>query len=113
MVKGNKQGQDFAPSPLSEGGFHLPCTTTASTAPLPSAQGGGGAPFGGAILAQLLILLAVAVLWAFSAGLWLHQKQPIPLKKHSRRAISLFRKGLDFLERQLRNRSLSVPVDVF
>ncbi len=64
-------------------------------------------------LARLLILLSIAVLWAFSAGLWLHQKQPIPLKKHGRRAISLFRKGLDFLERQLRNRSLRVPVHVF
>lgn len=64
-------------------------------------------------LARLLILLSIAVLWAFSAGLWLHQKQPIPLKKHGRRAISLFRSGLDFLERQLRTRSLCVPVHVF
>jgi len=64
-------------------------------------------------LARLLILLAIALLWAFSAGLWLHQQQPIPLKKHRRRAISLFRYGLDFLERRIGNHRYPVPVGVF
>lgn len=53
-------------------------------------------------LSRLLILIALALLWAFKAGLWLHQTQPIPLKKHRRRAVSLFRSGLDFLEPSLR-----------
>lgn len=64
-------------------------------------------------LARLLILLAIAVLWAFSAGLWLHQQMPIPLKKHGRRALSIFRLGLDFLERQLNDHRSLVPVHVF
>jgi hypothetical protein len=64
-------------------------------------------------LSRLLILLAIAVLWAFSTGLWLHQKQPIPIKKHGRRAVSLFRLGLDYLERLIRNRSRTLPVNFF
>jgi len=64
-------------------------------------------------LARLLILLAIAVLWAFSTGLWLHQKKPIPFKKHGRRALSLFRLGLDFLERHLKDRCSIVSVHVF
>jgi len=63
-------------------------------------------------LSRLLILLATAVLWAFSAGLWLHKKQPIPLKKHGRRAISFFRLGLDYLERLIRERSFPLPVNL-
>lgn len=64
-------------------------------------------------LARLLILLSIAVLWAFSAGFWLHQQKPIPLKKHGRRALSFFRLGLDFLERQLKDCRSPVPVHVF
>jgi hypothetical protein len=64
-------------------------------------------------LSRLLILLAIALIWAFTAGLWLHKKQPIPLKKHGRRAISLFRLGLDYLERLIRNRSFPLPVNLF
>lgn len=64
-------------------------------------------------LSRLLILLAIAVLWAFSAGLWLHQQKPISLKKHGRRALSIFRLGLDSLERQLQDRRSPVPINVF
>ncbi len=46
-------------------------------------------------LHRLLGLLAWTLLWALLVGLLLHQKKPIPIKKHGRRAISLFRKGLD------------------
>jgi hypothetical protein len=30
-------------------------------------------------------------------GEWLHKQKPIPLKSHGRRAISIFRYGLDHL----------------
>ena len=45
----------------------------------------------------LLGLLAWTLLWALLVGQQLHQRKPIPIKKHGRRAISLFRKGLDQL----------------
>ena len=48
-------------------------------------------------LSKLFGLLALAVVWALHIGLWLHEFQPIQLKKHGRRAKSLFRYGLDHL----------------
>ena len=45
----------------------------------------------------LLGLLAWTLLWALLVGQQLHQRKPIPIKKHGRKAISLFRKGLDQL----------------
>lgn len=48
-------------------------------------------------LSKMFALLGLAVAWALSSGLWLHQHQPIALKRHGRRAKSLFRYGLDHL----------------
>ena len=45
----------------------------------------------------LLGLLAWTLLWALLVGEQLYQKKPIKRKKHGRRAISLFRLGLDQL----------------
>ncbi len=45
----------------------------------------------------LLGLLAWTLLWALLVGEHLHQRKPIPRKKHGRPAISLFRRGLDQL----------------
>ena len=46
---------------------------------------------------KLLALLTLATLWAFKVGQWLHQQQPLKLKKHGRLTKSIFRYGLDFL----------------
>ena len=47
---------------------------------------------------QLLLgLLAWTLLWALLMGEQLQQSKPIPIKKHGRKAISLFRRGLDQL----------------
>lgn len=45
----------------------------------------------------LLGLLAWTLLWALLMGEQLQQRKPIPIKKHGRKAISLFRRGLDQL----------------
>lgn len=52
-------------------------------------------------LEKLIALLTIATLWAVKVGIWLHQQKAIPLKKHGRKAISLFRSGLDFLQSAL------------
>lgn len=54
-------------------------------------------------LSKLFALLALAVAWALSSGLWLHEQRPIRLKSHHRRAKSLFRYGLDHLRSVLLN----------
>lgn len=50
---------------------------------------------------KLLALLTLATIWAFKVGQWLHQQEPLKLKKHGRLPKSLFRYGLDFLRSTL------------
>lgn len=56
-------------------------------------------------LSKLFALLTLALGWAMRTGLWLHQWQPIEIKKHGRRAKSLFRLGLDYLRHLVLNPS--------
>lgn len=56
-------------------------------------------------LSKLFALLTLALCWAMRTGLWLHQWQPIEIKKHGRRAKSLFRLGLDYLRHLVLNPS--------
>ena len=48
-------------------------------------------------LSKLLALLSLALCWVFLTGEWLHQLKPLTIKKHGRKAKSLFRYGLDYL----------------
>lgn len=48
-------------------------------------------------IAKLMAFLAIAFCWAHLMGEWLHKQKPIPFKSHQRRAISIFRYGLDHL----------------
>lgn len=59
-------------------------------------------------LSKLIALLSLALCWAHRSGQWLHQLVPLKLKKHGRRAKSLFRYGLDFLRRVLLNSGTSL-----
>lgn len=55
-------------------------------------------------LNKLLRVMAIAFIWAYNVGIYLHQKiKPIPVKKHGRRAISLFSYGLDELSQAFIN----------
>ena len=54
-------------------------------------------------LKKLLALVALAFCWAHVTGEWLSAHKPLPLKKHGRRAVSLFRHGFDHLRRILCN----------
>ena len=48
-------------------------------------------------LSKLIALMTLALCWAIRTGQWLHQHQPIKVKKHGRQAKSIFRYGLDYL----------------
>jgi hypothetical protein len=48
-------------------------------------------------LSKLLALLTLALCWAMRTGDWLHQLKPLQLKKHGRKAKSIFRYGFDHL----------------
>ena len=48
-------------------------------------------------LSKLLALLSLALCWVILTGQWLHQLKPLMIKKHGRRAKSVFRYGFDHL----------------
>ena len=48
-------------------------------------------------LSKLIALLAIAFCWAHITGEWLSDQKPIIIKKHGRKAISIFRYGFDYL----------------
>ena len=54
-------------------------------------------------LSRLFALLTIALCWAYRTGQWLSQIKPISVKKHGRKAKSIFRCGFDYLRRILLN----------
>ena len=52
-------------------------------------------------LSKLMAVLAVAFCWAHKIGEWKNEVKPIKIKKHGRKAISLFRYGMNILRRIL------------
>lgn len=54
-------------------------------------------------LNRMIALLTVALCWAFRTGYWLAQHKPIKIRKHGRKANSIFRYGFDHLRRILLN----------
>lgn len=54
-------------------------------------------------LKKLLALVALAFCWAHVTGEWLSAQRPLPVKKHGRKAVSIFRRGLGHLRRILCN----------
>ena len=54
-------------------------------------------------LEKLFGVLALAMVWALRVGLWRAEQKAIVIKKHGRRAKSLFRLGLDYLQEHLLN----------
>lgn len=54
---------------------------------------------------QLLVcIVSITFVWALKVGHWIHKKKPIAIKKHERRAISVFRLGLDNIMYAITNR---------
>jgi hypothetical protein len=54
-------------------------------------------------LKKLMALMAFAFCWAHIIGEWLTRQKPLKIKKHGRRARSIFRQGFDHLRRILCN----------
>ncbi|PZO45852.1 MAG: IS4 family transposase [Phormidesmis priestleyi] len=54
-------------------------------------------------LKKLIALLTLAFCWAHQVGEWMVEQRPIKIKKHGRKARSIFRMGLDHLRQILLN----------
>jgi hypothetical protein len=48
-------------------------------------------------LSRMIALLTIALCWAFCTGEWLAQQRAISIKKHGRKAKSIFRYGFDHI----------------
>jgi hypothetical protein len=54
-------------------------------------------------LSKLLALLSLALCWVILTGEWLHQLKPLTIKKHGRKAKSIFRYSFDHLRNLVLN----------
>lgn len=50
---------------------------------------------------KIVALLAAAFSWCLFTGEWLNEEKPLRVKKHGRKAASIFRYGLDYLREAL------------
>jgi hypothetical protein len=66
-------------------------------------------------LSRLFALLTIALCWAYRTGQWLSDHKPIVIKKHGRKAKSIFRYGFDHLRRGASplGRSIFLNLDEF
>jgi len=58
---------------------------------------------------KLMFILAIGVCWAYKTGELQARKIPIKLKKHGRKAISIFRLGLNIIRRVLFGNLKDIP----
>jgi hypothetical protein len=61
-------------------------------------------------LHKLVALLGLTLAWMHLLGEWISSKKLIPLKKHGRKAKSIFRIGLDYFRNLLLNMKRSYPL---
>jgi hypothetical protein len=52
---------------------------------------------------KLILLVMIAFVWCYKIGIYLNQINPITIKKHGRKAKSIFKDGLTFLVNMLLN----------
>ena len=62
---------------------------------------------------KLILLVMIAFVWCYKVGIYLHQINPITIKKHGRKAKSIFKYGLNFLAGILLNNENQDNTDIF
>jgi hypothetical protein len=62
---------------------------------------------------KLILLVMIAFVWCYKVGIYLHQINPITIKKHGRKAKSIFKYGLNFLAGILLNNQSQPNTDIF
>lgn len=65
-------------------------------------------------LANLFSIVMLAYTWCYLIGIYIHENiRPIKVLKHGRRAVSLFRYGLDYVHQCLVNHTNRYNIDLF
>ena len=61
---------------------------------------------------KLLLLVLIAFVWCYKVGIFLHQKIPIIIKAHGRKAKSIFKYGLNYIMKVLLNANNQHNIDI-
>ncbi|UBM61385.1 IS4 family transposase [Candidatus Sulfidibacterium hydrothermale] len=63
---------------------------------------------------KLVLLIMVAFVWVYKVGIHIHQNiKPIKIKKHGRKAKTIFKTGLDFITKCFLNDSYTPEFNIF
>lgn len=62
---------------------------------------------------KLLLLVMIAFIWCYKVGIHLHKIKPIQIKKHGRKAKSIFKYGLSFINKVLLNSENQNDTNIF
>ncbi len=62
---------------------------------------------------RLVLLVMIAFVWCYRAGIFLHQNvRPVKIKKHGRKARSIFKYGLDYISNCLLNALKPMEINI-
>jgi transposase len=63
---------------------------------------------------KLILLVMIAFVWCYKTGIYLHQNyKAICIKKHGRKAISIFKYGLDYISNYLLNSKMKKEINIY
>ena len=63
---------------------------------------------------KLILLVMVAFVWCYKIGIYLHENiKPIIVKKHGRKAISIFKYGLSYIANFLLNSKMKNNICIY
>ena len=63
---------------------------------------------------KLILLVMIAFVWSYKIGIYLHQNcKAIQIKKHGRKAISIFKYGLDYISNCLLNSKMKRKINIY
>ena len=62
---------------------------------------------------KLILLVIIAFVWCYKVGIYLHLLCPILIKKHGRKAKSIFKYGLSFVANSLLNSENQNNTNIF
>ena len=62
---------------------------------------------------KLVLLIMIAFVWCYKVGIYLHKINPIKIKKHGRKAITVFKYGLNHIANHLLNALNQNVINIF
>ena len=63
---------------------------------------------------KLILLVMIAFVWAYKVGIYIHQNiKQIIVKKHGRKAKTIFKTGLDYITNYFLNSKYKANIDIF